>query len=814
MRFGGCLGALVALALISGPRGTAHADASAPDGGARDAGPRDAGAADAPATDAASPPPDAAPPDAAPAPRPGHTRLEVELVDAVTERPIEGAVLVLSGRHASEEAVSDDAGRARFDVPFGRYILFADPSAHQPARRSLVLETALARVRLPLAARTAREDVIAVTERLDPPTPLQREVARDQLRYAPGSGGDPLRVIQSLPGVARVPFGGGALLLRGTSPRDSRALVDGLEVPQLFHFGALVATFQPAFIERVDLWPGGFDAQNGRALGGLVAVTTRAPRKDRLSGAVDVSLIDATALAEGPLGEGAFAIGIRRSYVDAFLSAVLPSGRDFDLVVAPRYYDYQARYERALDHGVLTLTAFGSDDRLEFLRQQPIGSDDLFDGRFLNQTLFHRLSARHLWRGRSGALTSLLAVGFDHLELELGQVTTLERRVPITWREDYAWAIGDRLEIQAGTDVVVGPWWFESRRPPALRPGELYDPTMPVEVVPATGDALSLYAGASLRVRARVTDWLEVRPGLRLDWLHRSGELVFDPRLAVREQLSDRVALRQYLGIYHQPPADVELDRTFGNPRLEASAAIQSGLGASVLLHPGVSLELDTFYDELLDLPVPSQQTPGGSAGTGKNRAGGLEAGTAVFTPVVGLQGYQQGSGVGRAVGGELLLRAESSRGFGWIAYTLSEAVRQADAYAPAMPFSFDQTHILTVLGSHELGRGFRLGARFRYVTGNPYTKVERAWLDADQLRYVPIAGPTNAERLSDFHALDVRLDKQWRFARWQLDAYLDVQNVYAHQSIEAIVSSYDFSQTAQLRGLPILPSLGVRGTF
>ncbi len=746
--------------------------------------------------------------------RPGHAPLDVELVDARTGEPIGGAVLVLSGSEGSAEAISDAAGRARFVVPPGRYVLYADPGAHAPGRRSLILGASAQTVRLPLWPRAAREDVVSVVERLDPPTAIQRDVPRDQLRHAPGSGGDPLRVIQSLPGVARVPFGGGALLLRGTSPRDSRALVDGLEVPQLFHFGGLVATFQPAFIERVELWPGGFDAQNGRALGGLVAVMSRAPNQEALSGAVDLSLIDATAALEGPIGEGAFAIGVRRSYVDAFLSAVLPAGRDFDLVVAPRYYDYQARYQRALDHGILTLSAFGSDDRLELLRQQPVGSDDLFDGRFLNQTLFHRLSVRHLLRGRAGALTSLVAAGFDHLELQLGQVTTLERRVPVTWREDYSYVQGERLEILAGTDVVVGPWWFESRRPPALRPGELYDPTTPVDVVPASGGALSLYAGASLRVRARVTDWLEVRPGMRLDWLHRSRELVFDPRLSLRESLGQRVSLRQYVGVYHQPPADVELDRTFGNPDLKASTALQSGLGASVELHPGVSLELDAFYDELLDLPVPSQQSPGGAAGSGKNRAGGLEAGTAVFTPVVGLQGYQTGSGVGRVVGGELLVRAESSRGFGWIAYTLSQAERQGDAYAPAVPFSFDQTHILTVLGSHELGLGFRLGARFRYVTGNPFTRVERAWLDADQLRYVPIAGPENAERLPDFHSLDARLDRVWRFARWQLDAYLDVQNVYAHQSIEAVVSSYDFSRTAYLRGLPILPSLGVRGSF
>ena len=61
-------------------------------------------------------------------------------------------------------------------------------------------------------------------------------------------------------------------------------------------------------------------------------------------------------------------------------------------------------------------------------------------------------------------------------------------------------------------------------------------------------------------------------------------------------------------------------------------------------------------------------------------------------------------------------------RFFGWLAYTLSRSERRDNPGDALHLFQYDQTHILTVLGSYKLGRGWEVGARFRYVTGDPYT--------------------------------------------------------------------------------------------
>ena len=79
---------------------------------------------------------------------------------------------------------------------------------------------------------------------------------------------------------------------------------------------------------------------------------------------------------------------------------------------------------------------------------------------------------------------------------------------------------------------------------------------------------------------------------------------------------------------------------------------------------------------------------------------------------------------------------------------------------------------------------------------------------------YTPLRGKEFSDRLPLSHQLDVRIDKRWQFESWRFSAYLDVQNVYNHPAVEGYTYNFDFSQQAYQTGLPILPSIGVRGEF
>jgi hypothetical protein len=112
-----------------------------------------------------------------------------------------------------------------------------------------------------------------------------------------GAGNDALKAVQSLPGVARIPFGLGGLVLRGQSPRNSSVFLDGVEVPLLYHFGGLASFIPTPMLDGLEVMPGTFGARFGRTQGGVVEVRSRAARTDRWRGATEVSLIDAQARA-------------------------------------------------------------------------------------------------------------------------------------------------------------------------------------------------------------------------------------------------------------------------------------------------------------------------------------------------------------------------------------------------------------------------------------------------------------------------------------------------------------------------------------
>lgn len=161
----------------------------------------------------------------------------------------------------------------------------------------------------------------------------------------------------------------------------------------------------------------------------------------------------------------------------------------------------------------------------------------------------------------------------------------------------------------------------------------------------------------------------------------------------------------------------------------------------------------------------------------------------------------------------ELLLRHRpTERFFGWVAYTLLRSERRDTPESEWRLFDSDQTHILTAVGSYQLGSGWEVGARFRFVTGSPTTPVIGSSYNADTFQYSPLYGERNSIRVADFHQLDLRVNKTWR-QRWgSIGVFLEVLNVYNHANQEGVIYNYNYTQSQPLSGLPIFPNLGIRG--
>jgi hypothetical protein len=275
-------------------------------------------------------------------------------------------------------------------------------------------------------------------------------------------------------------------------------------------------------------------------------------------------------------------------------------------------------------------------------------------------------------------------------------------------------------------------------------------------------------------------------PSVRADYYSDSRKWSVDPRVSGRLRLAEATTLKGGAGLYSQPPEFWEVTKGFGNPLLAPYRTVQTSAGVEQRLGTNVRLDVDTFYKRWQDRVIG---TPGGA-------------------PPVYVNG-----GTGRAYGFELLLDwqpAPKTRAF--VAYTLARSERQDGKSTARRLFDQDQTHNLSFTASLDLGRGWQAGARFRYVTGNPYSAVQRAIYDASTDTYRPLYGDVNGARNPAFHQLDLRLEKLWRAGPVSITAYVEVMNAYNAKNQERRRYSYDYSQSASVSGLPLFPNLGVRG--
>jgi TonB family protein len=741
----------------------------------------------------------------APTPAPQPATLAGEIVARGSRTRISAATVRCGDAADAPEATTDDNGRFSLEVTSGGcdvrvvangYLLYRTREELAPGSRLEVVYH--------LIPRAIGYETVVRGER-EKKEVVRRTLERQEMERVPGTFGDPVRVVENLPGVARAPWLGGQLIVRGASPQQTATLLDGVEIPLLYHFGGGPSVVNAEFLDRVDFLPGGFGARYGRAIGGIVDVATRKGASDTWHGSLQIDLLQTGIFLEAPVAPGkSAAVAARRSYVDALIPFVLTSD---SLLVLPRYWDYQIRVDlgsgrasqRADRSSSVYLMAFGSDDSLQVVASGNGGNRDVS---LSVHTLFHRVKGD--WTYRLGRLTSTFTpyAGFDRGDFEFGSFTGRGDIYNLGAREDLSLEISRSLMMRAGADVQFEHIVYSLQVPvlegiqyvpfPGAEPGT---PLQQLDRV-INGFDGALYGELDVKLGP-----LTVTPGVRASAsrLHGQARSTVEPRLWVRLVPSSELAFKGSVGLYTQPPDVTQMQPPpLGFPSLVHEKAFQASLGVERRLSQVVSIDLTGYYNRRYDLVV----VPGAIIA---NPDGSVTR-----------NGYAN-EGLGRAWGLEVLLRHEVTRQFfGWVAYTLnrSEARRAGDS--PYVLTEFDQTHILTTVGNYRLPHGFEVGARFRYVTGRPTTPLQHRydWYDADANRFASTFGEPFSARERPFHQLDLRVDKSFLFQSWTLGVYLDVQNVYNAGNVEARFNDYRFRTEYEVPGIPILPVLGVKGSF
>lgn len=712
-----------------------------------------------------------------------------------TRAPVAGGTVVAIGETGQYKSDLDDDGRFALKLPPGKYHLIVNgPKARRYEHDELVGHQEVLTVYYFVEPSQYTRYESTVRGDFNREEISRQTLTTEELVKLPGTSGDALRAIESLPGVGRPPLNLGLIIVRGGKPTDSRVYLGASEVPQLYHFAALRSVVPSEMVERIDFLPGNFSVRYGRASAGTIDVELREGKRDRWHGYAETNVFDTGLMAEGPVGKGSIMLAARRSYVDAILAAASVPGLTF--VDAPVYYDYQGVLDYPLGGGKLRAELLGSDDVTKLLFAKSAQADPALT-EFGTHIFFHKLQLRYLktfgrwqlfaqvaggYQGQSGALGSSL-----HYDIGIGSVDTrVEGR--------YSWS--KQLKLLVGLDASYSNVAENLDVPQPPHEGQIPSPLSALQTLHRHTTQNYLLLGLFVEAIWRPTPRITLTPGIRFDEYSALRHQSFDPRLTGRFELARFTTLKAGVGLFSQPPVSIEYDPVFGNPALRPEQALHLSLGLEQGILPGLLGEVTGFYKHLWDLSTPTSDYVLRS--DGKMHA----------------ENYAS-IGEGRIYGLEVTLRQLVSKWFfGWASYTLLRSERRDCATCSWRTFDYDQTHILVLALHSYLPRGWELGLRFRYITGLPYTPAYGGYYNADADVYAPANGPINTARISDYHALDFRVDKTFLFKRWLLKLYLDISNVYNHANAEQSQPSFDFTRRAEITGLPIIPSFGVRGEF
>lgn len=705
-----------------------------------------------------------------------------------TDRPLKGAEVMVRGM---PEVIAATDAKGEFQLHLavaGDHELVASYSGVSIVR-TLHVEAGVAVkpqtlfLRLP---ETLREMVVKAPR--SPDRVSKSVISGKTVRSIAGTGGDPLAGLQSMPGVVAV-NGSSAPAVRGSGPGDNVYYVDDMVIGKLFHYGSL-SVFNPDLIEDFNLHSAAFAPHYGDVTGAVIDVALRKPRTDRIGGKVNVSLMGADFLVEGPRNEDqSFYFAARRSYIDLFIKQVEDKGVTIQI---PRYWDYQGKYLWNLnDTHKLGFHLHGAGDQLDLnfsstsnaAIREPVLAGDLslsdsgasqaviLDSVVSDSTL-NTLTLQHRTRNASNRIAQAGNLAFSQESLLL---------------RDQA-----RLEMSPGHELTLGAELSQTNVSVDAdlnnTPCTQFDANCDL----TTGTRLRLkdsftsrLLAMSLQDRNRVRDDLTLVGGVRFskeDYLDRAYT---EPRVGVEWEWSRDTLLTAGWGKHNQMPTGQQIVRLFGNPRLDHIRADHRVVGIAQKLNADWNWKSEVYYKKFSNLVVSDPTLNYINAASGK--AYGLEF---------------------------LLKKEETDKLSGWFVLNLAKSQRRNDVTGEAFRFQYDEPVNTTLIGKYKLDEDWSFGMKWNYHSGAPYTPVTGTSGNYADGRFIPVYAGINSGTLPVYHKLDLRVDRLYVMDHWRLKAYFELNNVYRRKNIAGYTYNADYSAREPVYSFELPISFGVQGEF
>ena len=637
------------------------------------------------------------------------------------------------------------------------------------------------------------EETVVVGERQESDRRPQTsfvELQIEDIQKLPSVGEpDLMRSLQLLPGIQTASDISSGLYIRGGGPDQNLILLDQVPLYNPTHAFGFFSTFNPDAIKAVSLYKGAYPATYNGNLGAVLDVTNREGNHQNFSGRGGVSLISGRLMTEGPIGNGAWMLSGRRTYLDPVLAAL----RSADVDVPSYYfYDFNGKLnQRLTEHDNLVFTAFRSQDQLDLDSSQETFFDlswgnRAYAGRYdriVSSALFVRLLV-----AQSEYESTVSANFFDTPVLFANGIRDRTVRADVDYFASSAHTLA--------TGLSLSRYEFDF--------GQSFNQNQQLQLDESPYLA-SLYAEDNWQPDVLTT----LRLGIRANYFSEGGRLGVFPRFGLSRVLTPYLRLKASGGTYRQYMQLVTTEGFSGgdfwvplDDTVEPGRSHQGVLGLEWEPSRRYKFTVEGYYSDLINLVVLDNNVVADSGGTRSDD---------LFKT----------DGTGYATGLELFLEKRTGRLRGWIGYTLGRTRRQFEEVNRGRSFApkYDRRHDLSLVLTYGRGK-WTWGGSFVYGTGQAFTPAAaRYTLRSPATGIVDdyvLPAARNSARLLPYHRLD--LSGRRALSLWGSDAelYLQIFNVYSRRNEWFVQYDTDNPSTEPqvVKMLPIVPTFGINFSF
>jgi outer membrane receptor protein involved in Fe transport len=378
-------------------------------------------------------------------------------------------------------------------------------------------------------------------------------------------------------------------------------------------------------------------------------------------------------------------------------------------------------------------------------------------------------------------------------------------------KQDWSFELSDHMFLKWGVAAkhFTADYDFFFRKPITIgheNGNEIYDYETTRIMDDPNGNEIGLYFSNKLRLANPFT----VELGIRYDYASWTVDKNIGPRINMAYDLNKKSVLRMGWGKFYQTQGIHKLNALDGDKRFyPAELAEHRVLGIDHEFQSGINLRVEAYQKKLSNIRPRYHNFRGFTLNP-------LEE---IHDDRIRLEPER-----GESRGIEIFIKKDRDEKFRWwVSYSYAIAEDVIDGLK--IPRDFDQRHTIYLDLNYQPNLKWRLNLAWQYHTGWPYTKsilnVVNEWPDG-YIDYEWIPGPLNAQRLPDYHRLDIRATRVFYTAYGRISAFFEIRNVYNQENIREYIYDYEGYQngihvskrTGQESLLPLLPSFGISWEF